>query len=540
MPEPDENSQDVGDVLIVGGGLAGLSAAMFLAVHGVKATLVERHESTSVQPRARGQVPPTMEALRVAGVDQNVLDASIADRLHVVIAESLVGQEYHVIVGDENPDFGRFSPAPWGLASQERVEPILERRAWELGAKLRFSTRLESVEERQDDVRVMLRDLHTGEEAESRWRFVIAADGHRGAIREQLDIGWHGAGDLGQINCILFDADLSGPLNGRRFALYHLRGELPGATFVTTDTDGRYALHVGSEGTSPSGTEAEDLVRRAVGIRDLDVNVIDIAPWTVALRIADRFATTRVALIGDAAKLMPPTGGFGGNAAILDAYSLAWKLAAIIRGNAGISLLQTHDDERRPFAELIASQQLAQMTLRTGNGTQPAAPPIDPATILFGFRFLRGAFAPAEPGDTEEPGDTAELEDPRTPSGRPGTRAAFVRLDRVQDLTDNSARNTTDLFGTEFVLLCGNAESILTAERVFATAGLPIRTQLMHDTNTPSDEEHTWPRAFGIPHQGAVLVRPDGIIAWRTNQQIDAENIRSALQTTLRNHPGRS
>ena len=529
MPEPEDSSQDGGDVLIVGGGLAGLSAAMFLAVNEVKATLVERHESTSVQPRARGQVPLTMEALKVAGVDQAVLDASVADRLNVVIAESLVGQEYDVILGDENPDFGTFSPAPWGLASQERVEPILARRAQELGADLRFSTLLESVEEHDDHVRVVLRDLRTNTVSESRWRFVIAADGHRGGVREQLGIGWHGAGELGQINCILFDADLSGPLKGKRFALYHLRGPVPGATFVTTDTDGRYALHVGSDGSELSSSEAVKTVRMALGIEDLQVSVVDIAPWTVALRIADRFATKRVALIGDSAKLMPPTGGFGGNAAILDAYSLAWKLAAIVHGNAGISLLQTHDDERRPFAELIASQQLTQMRLRTGSGTEPVTPPVDPASILFGFRFLRGAFAP------EDLGNDSELEDPNTPSGRPGTRAAFVRLHRDKDpISGDGAPNTTDLFGTEFVLLSGSPASLLIAERLFAKLKLPIRTQLMHETATADGEKLAWPNSFGISTDGSVLVRPDGIIAWRTTEPIDAKTLQDDLKTTLR------
>jgi putative polyketide hydroxylase len=261
----------------------------------------------------------------------------------------------------------------------------------------------------------------------------------------------------------------------------------------------------------------------------LEVSVVDIAPWAVALRIADRFATNRVALIGDSAKLMPPTGGFGGNAAILDAYSLAWKLAAIVHDNAGISLLQTHDDERRPFAELIASQQLTQMTLRTGSGTEPVAPPVDPASILFGFRFLRGAFV------AEEPGNDSELENPNTPSGRPGTRAAFVRLHRDKDpINGDGALNTADLFGTEFVLLSGSPASLLAAKRVFAKLKLPIRTQLMNGTDTADSEKLTWPNSFGIPPDGSVLVRPDGIIAWRTVKPIDATSLRDVLKTTLR------
>jgi putative polyketide hydroxylase len=532
MPASEAEPQQPGDVLIVGGGLAGLSAAMFLGIHGIKATLVERHVSTSVQPRARGQVPVTMEALKVAGVDREVRDASVADRLHVVIAESLVGQEYQVILGDENPDFGMFSPAPWGLASQERVEPILARRATELGASLRFGTRLENLEERENDVRVTLRDEATGEARESLWRFVIAADGHRAEVRNRLGIGWHGAGDLGNITCIVFDADLTEALKGRRFALYHLRGAVPGATFVTTDTDGRYALHVGNNGPILSQSEAVETIRQALGLPSLEVSVVDIAPWTVALRIADRFVSDRVALIGDAAKLMPPTGGFGGNAAILDAYSLAWKLAAILDGNAGMSLLQTHDDERRPFAELVAAQQLTQMALRTGAGTgaaaSPGAPPIDPAAVLFGFRFSQGAFV-AEVAHDEG------LDDPLAPSGRPGTRAAYVTLPGGDDHTSKaSAQNTIDLFGREFVLLSGNEASLSAVDDVRTASGVAIRTQIMQKTVGPAGGRLTWPTAFGVTEGGAVLVRPDGVIAWRTEGVVGGGELTKALDETLR------
>jgi hypothetical protein len=134
-------------VLIVGGGLAGLSSAMFLARQGVRPMLAERHPATSIHPRARGQNPVVMEALRSAGAADAIMAAGPAGRhaMHIVIAESLTGQVFREIIGGEAPDFTEFSPAPFGMASQERAEPILAARARALGADLRFSTVVEEI-----------------------------------------------------------------------------------------------------------------------------------------------------------------------------------------------------------------------------------------------------------------------------------------------------------------------------------------------------------------------------------------------------------
>jgi putative polyketide hydroxylase len=521
MPDPQ--------VLVVGAGLAGLSAATFLALHGVSVTVIERHASTSVQPRARGQAPLTMEALAVAGIAAEALAVSPADQLHVVIAESLVGRELKVILGDENPDFSQFSPAPWALASQEQLEPILLRRARELGAMIAFNTELTAVTQDAHGVRATVRERTTGAESILACGYLVAADGHRGTVAELVGIGMHGPGPLGNVVSIVFEADLSEQLQNRRFALYHFQGAVPGATLVTTDDEGRYALHVNRANADlPSVPEAIDLIRLALGIADLDLTVLDIAPWTVALRIANSFVAGRTALIGDAAKLMPPTGGFGGNAAILDAYSLAWKLAMMLRGQAGPELLETHDVERRPFAELVAAEQFAQMRVRVGNESAPSVAPVDPATALFGFRFPLGAIA------READDDGAELEDPRHPTGRPGSRAAFVTLPqpKTNDLVARPPASTTDLFGGDFVLLTGSVDSIEAAAAASIELAVPIRTVLLKPSAGLKGFE--WPAAYGIGPLGATLVRPDGIIAWRTSAPATITEIRAALNTTLR------
>jgi putative polyketide hydroxylase len=487
-------------VLIVGGGLAGLSSAMFLARQGVRPMLAERHPATSVHPRARGQNPVVMEALRSAGAADAIMAAGPAgrDAMHIVIAESLTGQVFREIIGGEAPDFTEFSPAPFGMASQERAEPILAARARALGADLRFSTVVEEISQDRDGVQAELLDQGTGQRRTVRAQYLLGADGGRSSVRDWAGIGVHGRGALGTHLSILFEADLAPVLGDREFALYHL----PESTFVTTDEPGRYNLVVSAEPAGePAASQLADLVRRAAGLPGLRVTILGTMQFQSAAQVADCFSAGRVHLVGDAAHLMPPTGGQGGNLAVMDSYSLAWKLAAVLDGRAGTALLDSHDAERRPFDELVVEQQYTQLVLRTSphraDGSE--AEPMDPATLLFGARFPAGAVA-REPGDDGDP-----FEDPRAPTGRPGSRAPHVRLRADGQLS------TADLFGTHFVLLAGPDGPDWRA----AVAGSDQLAFYQIGRGPIVDVDHAWAGRYGVTSRGAVLVRPDGLIAWR-------------------------
>jgi putative polyketide hydroxylase len=151
-------------MLVVGAGLSGLSAAMFLGLHGIKALVVERHPGTSLHPKARGQFPHTMEALRLAGVDRKMVEASPPDpTFRIVVAKSASGPVFNELVIDgQGPDLSALSSAGWANCSQERAEPILAERARELGAEIRFSTELTGFEQDADGVTAVLTDLETG------------------------------------------------------------------------------------------------------------------------------------------------------------------------------------------------------------------------------------------------------------------------------------------------------------------------------------------------------------------------------------------
>ncbi|MBK0384583.1 FAD-dependent monooxygenase [Streptomyces sp. RB110-2] len=211
-------SQENVPVLIVGGGLTGLSAAVFLAHHGVRATLVERHPGTSTHPKARAINPRTMELFRAVGMEERVTAgrSPISGNTDLVHVETLAGAERVRMPNASVEDISRISPARWTLIDQNQLEPILRGRAEEVGVDLRFHTRLDAVTETADGVTATLTDVGTGESTELRAAYVIAADGSRSPVRDLLSIGSHGRGTLTNLVSFFFDADLEEPLRGRK------------------------------------------------------------------------------------------------------------------------------------------------------------------------------------------------------------------------------------------------------------------------------------------------------------------------------------
>jgi putative polyketide hydroxylase len=514
-------------ILVVGAGLAGLSTAMFLGVHGVRALVVERHPGTSIYPKARGQFPHTMEALRVAGVAERVAAAGPDDpTFRIRVAQSVTGPVLRDIHIDGGPDLSALSPADWANASQERVEPILLDRARELGAEVRFSTELVSFTQDADGVTAELRDAAGTRTV--RADYLVAADGHRSPVRAALGIGGHGRGELGRASGILFDADLG----HTGFGLYYLQNPLlPGdsGVVVSTDTPHRWALSVGYD---PDLDDARwvELIRIATGVADLEPVLVGGGANSghTECRVADRFSDGRVHLIGDAVRVMPPTGGFGGNTGILDGYYLAWKLAMVVRGQAGPRLLDSHDPERRPYADILVEQQYANYVqrMRPDLADDTVAAPVEPGSALFfGYRHLSGAVA-VEPDD-----DRAPLENPEAPTGRPGSRAPHVPLRR-----GDVELSTVDLFGRGFVLLTAAEPWCVAAAEVSAALGLPLDAYVVVEPGAAKGTFtalEPWTERYGIGAEGAVLVRPDGFVAWRSRGAGHADDLAKVLRTVL-------
>ena len=206
---------------------------------------------------------------------------------------------------------------------------------------------------------------------------------------------------------------------------------------------------------------------------------------------------------------MPPTGGFGGNTGIADAHNLAWKLALVLQGAAGPGLLDSYETERRPQCELIVEQAYARYVKRV-DPSLPAtnlAPLLDDAAIELGSVYRSGAVLGAEEGQ----GDDALLEDPRSPSGRPGTRVPHVMLQR-----GGAAVSTHDLPGNGFALIAGaGGHGWREAASDLAAAGAPLKSYRVGPDGDLADPGGRFEAAVGIGAAGALLLRPDGVIGWR-------------------------
>ncbi|MCK2221756.1 FAD-dependent monooxygenase [Actinomadura sp. ATCC 31491] len=504
-------------VLVVGGGYAGLSAATLLAWREVPVILVERHPSTSIQPKAFGVGPRAVELLRpVPGLEEALSDiwAGIGDGMRIAIAESLADPNPRMLLNSDDDDMGFLrdaTPVAQIGAPQAEIERVLRRTAEELGADLRFSTELVSLDQDEDGVTARLR-TSDGTESVVRADYVVAADGYRSPLRHALGVPTSGKGELGQMCSIMFDADLGGLIREREVTLWYLQNSAFTGVIVTGTGVGAHVLGVNlAEGQTPDDFTDErcvELVRTAIGRPDLDVRLLDRTTFAMAHILADTYRAGRVFFAGDAAHTMPPTGGQGGSTALQDGCDLAWRLWLVLTGQAGPDFLDTYDAERRPVGVLTADAQLANLGVRMPPAARVGYPePLaDQAGALLGHRYHSTAVLD-EPGD-----DGSILEDPRVPTGRPGSRAPHVILD-----WEGQRISTIDLFGSGFVLMADKqgGQPWMDAGRLLKERlGVQLTRLLVGEELV--DVEGCWKERYGVHGDGAVLVRPDGYVAWRT------------------------
>ncbi|HEY7036564.1 MAG TPA: FAD-dependent monooxygenase [Thermomicrobiales bacterium] len=514
-------------VLIVGGGLTGLATALFLAWHGVRPLLVERHPDLLIHPRARGFSQRTVELFRQVGLEPAIRAAGYAGgadfRWTAVRAETLTDDFEPVDEGDDGAAMASLSPAPFAPIDQDQLETLLRDKATELGADVRFSTELLSFEQDETRVTAVLRDRCTGAEQTVRAGYLVAADGWASPTRQRLGIGVAGPGPFFDVLTVLAEADLRPALRGRCVDIAYLQQPRPGTILMAHDETGQrwvfatgYSPQYGESLADFTEARCIDLIRAAVGLPDVAVALRPQIPGTdlkvlgfpIGAQVAERYRAGRVFLVGDAAHVVPPTGGLGANTGIQDAHNLAWKLAAVVGGDAGPALLDTYHEERHPVGLLTTEQALARWNSRVGAGTNgESVPPLDYPTVAFGYRYRSAAIVGA-PIDDRRAFAPAEL------TAQPGTRAPHVWLEH-----DGQRLSTVDLFGLGFVLLTGadGAPWVEAARSVSAVAVDAIRIAPDGEITDPDDR---WAAAYGVTSGGAVLVRPDGFVAWRAERAV--------------------
>jgi putative polyketide hydroxylase len=424
---------------------------------------------------------------------------------------------------------------------QHAYEPIL------LGAAaahpsvtVEFDREVETVDQDGHQVRLGVRHLDRDVTEEVRALYVVAADGAGSPTRERLGIGETATARFAHSVNVHFRADLAAYVDDKPFMLFWIvNGDTQGTIGAASRDQTRWTYNFDADNTAEYSDEAIALqVRQAVGAPDLDVEVLDVLRWDYDQAVSNRWRLGRVLLAGDAAHRFPPHGAFGMNSGVQDANNLAWKLAHVSRGLAGDGLLDTYEAERKPVAELNSAQALAN-TRSLGETGWHGAHPEELAAIEMPIegRELRGRIGAAVSNqrahlhsDGQQYGtvytSAAVVPDGTAPvestvgeyreTGFPGARAPHVWLRRsgVERLS------TVDLWDGGFALLVGAAGDLwlraasaaadrfvvhLTAHQIGPELGL-------------ADDGDPWTQKYGVPEDGAVLVRPDGHVGARFAQ----------------------
>ncbi|WP_346839346.1 FAD-dependent monooxygenase [Microbulbifer sp. SAOS-129_SWC] len=499
-------------VLIIGGSLVGLSASVFLSWRGVKNVVVDKYPGSSPHPRAVGYTEHTMEFFRAVGLADRIPQIESHARLRRLRVESLAGhwiEETHwtpeSAAGARSAE--TLSPCRGAAIAQDTLEPLLRARATELGSELQLGVELVDFHQDEGGVVAQLRERLTGRQYQIRAAYMIAADGAGSSVRERLGIRRQGRGEIQTLRSVLFRCAQADEFLRRGYQQFEIE-QTDFSAFLTTYHDGRWVLMF-KDDRERSEAELCSAIRRALGA-DMDFEILTSGRWQMAGLVAERYAEGRVFLAGDAAHQLPPTrGGFGANTGIDDAYNLAWKLQLVVNGCAAPALLDTYNEERQPIGWLRHQQTFARPDYaRFGAGVADSEPLYSDAAMELG-QLLRS---------TSIVGAGADLPAAAHPldwAGQPGVRAPHLWIRRGGERI-----SSVDLFTRNFTLISADRHWIEAARDVSRDLGLPIDTLLVGE-DIHVDGDLGFEAAFGVTSSGASLVRPDGVVGWRSVTMVD-------------------
>ncbi len=546
------------DVLVVGAGPAGLTAAALLARSGVDALTLTKY-GTANSPRAHITNQRAVEILRDLGIEDEVQARALPHHQMgtQVFATSFTGRELSRKMtwgaGDDRiGDYRSASPSAMCNIAQHTLEPILLARAIELGADIRLHHEVVSVEDRGDHVHALVSPRDGSARFEVRARYAVGCDGARTIVGRDGGFEFDGRMGTGNAVTVWIDCDLTEHTAHR-----------PGALFFTLTPWSRDFLsiwtcvepfHEWSTILMRPALEEHDLdeasiaesVRAAIGDDDIPFTIKHVSPWQFNHVVAAEYRRGRLLIAGDAAHRHPPANGLGSNTSMQDAYNLAWKLAAVVHGHAGESLLDSYDAERQPVGRRVvdrANQSVDDMVhwfapLRLAPGMSPddvdrrlaelhgPGGAADRAALYDALDLIDGQFnalgvelgqhytSSAVVGDGSTPPEPLGHPDlHHVASTCPGSPLPHAWI--VVDQREVSTLDVCDHEGFTLIVGADGAAWADAATTVSAAAGGPITAVTISLGAEHDDVYGTWHRIRGIGDDGALLVRPDRIIAWR-------------------------
>ena len=573
------------DVLVIGTGPAGSGTAALLSSYGIANVMVNRYRWLSPTPRAHITNQRTMEVLRDLGRD-------IEDEAYLFATpQQLMGENIFCesIAGEEIGRMNSWGTHPMSKAEhllssptlmndlpQTYMEPLLFKTACSRGTQARMSTEYLHHVQDADGVTTTCRDRLTGNDVTIRSKFLVGADGGNSLVAEHAGLPFEGKMGVGGSMNILFRADLAKYVAHRPSVLYWVMQ--PGA-----DVGGigmglvrmvrpwnEWLIVWGYDISQPApnvdAALATQVARQLVGDPTLEIELISASTWTVNNMYATHMQNDRVFIMGDAAHRHPPSNGLGSNTSIQDGFNLAWKLAAVIKGQAGPRLLESYSAERTPIAKQIvtrANKSIGEFgpifhALGMTGGTDiekikanmdgrcdaTAQGEAQRAALREAIAYKKYEFdahgvemnqryssdAVITDGQMEPDFDMdAELH--YQPTTWPGARLPHVWLfDEA-----GGKHSSLDLCGhgkfTLFTGISGHAWADA-AQIIGPEFGLDLAARIIGPRRKYLDHTGDWARAREVSDAGCVLVRPDHHVAWRSEGL--AENPTATLRRVLK------
>ncbi|WP_229730893.1 FAD-dependent oxidoreductase [Microbacterium faecale] len=583
---PDEWPEEV-PVIVVGGGPVGMSCALLLAQRGIEVLLVDRRDFEFRLPRAHLLNVRTMEIFHSMGVADDIYAMGPDhDRWHKVAWYTSVdpSTRYEGLkIGDvpawgggaDRERYAEASPRKYANLPQIRLDPLIHAHASAaMPGRLRGHQEVRDFTQDEHGVVVTIADLADSTVRRQRAQYAIFADGGR-TSNDLLGIDFDGVQAIRNVTTYHVSTDLSMWTEPDAILAHFVHPSGHGRRMGTMQAIGptnynRYSEEwlIGLAGWMLEG-DPEDRATHDQAIRRLlnldeshPLDIHSINNWTYNGVVAQRFRVGRALLAGDAAHRHPPTGGLGLNGGIQDAGNLAWKLAAVLDGTAAESLLDSYQEERRPVAAFYTAHSLEnanrhppiaaalgfsdersvdeeQRSLDVFVGEGPDSDAVrervraavdanafdfSQLNVEAGFHYAAGAIVP----DNSPLPDGYESPIVFEPVSRPGHHLPHVWL------TDSEADrvSTIDMVEPEgFTLFVSESAAKTWKDAVGDVASaLPLHVVAI------SDDERHWETARGIGPSGALLVRPDWIVAWRV---IDlppspSDALQRAVDTVLR------
>ena len=568
------------EVLVVGIGPSGLAAAGFLSKYDVNVLAISKYAAPAPTPRATVANARSIEIYRDLGCEKEVqaVGVPLPKIYNNVFATSFAGLEIgryksYGVPPERQSDYALASPCSGWNVPQHRLEPVLLKTARGYGADVRYSNEMLHIEQTADEVRARILDKDSGEEYDVRARYVVAADGGRSPTAEIFGVEFQGEEAYGDIVSMWVEADLEKYTAYRPGLIYSIlqpgRHQFGGGWLCVRCWDEWLVSVAGATSETPE-SELLERAYKTIGDPDVKIRIKQTYSWKVNHLYACEYRKGRVFLAGDAAHRHPPSGGLGANTSMQDSFNLAWKLAYVLKGKAGDGLLDSYHQERQPVGRHVVERANASLRNQRTVTKALSLQGLKEKELDKGWQILENFFA-----DTPEAAERRANFSEAIKLGNYRSNAIGVELGQrytscavVSDGTpfpeytrdpDLYYHRTThpgayvphawvlqgkkqismiDITGKgRFSLIIGLSGKgwASAAAKASAELGIDIAILSIGPNCEYNDIYAEWAGVREVSEQGALLVRPDRHIAWRSAGGVDSPDkvLLAALRQVL-------